>query len=546
MKNTIPVRIIEKCLTSNRGTRGAGVMPRTLEVLKSLGIIGEVSTHRGIDAPPTNLYKLPGGTDVLKIVPPMMESLEKNPSTPLNRMWFVSQEVLERILRTELEKYNCFVEFGKELTVFEQDGNGVVADIQIHTEDGASTKEQIIASYLVGADGGKGTVRRILKLRFLGSPKDDAGMIVANAVVENLSTDTGHIWKDPTGPFFAFRPYEAESKKFVISILGVLGDFENTLSADDVRSLVVMHTGRSDIIIEDFEWLSYFKPQLSIVEQFHIGQTFLVGDAAHVHPPHGGQGLNTSIQDSFNLAWKMALVLKGLSPNTLLESYDEERLPVIAKMLEQVAGIQSKVKEQTDPASGLSRSQELMMMGINYRWSSLVVEQRSSAADKPTVEDLHAHSYCGWAGLPQAGDRAPDASGLIITPATSDTTPRGENMTTLFDVFRPDRHTVLLFVNSEERLILAELQAALGLFSRDTVQTLVISRQREVISYLTSVSTFHAVALDEQGYATAAYLGDSSTSSSSVLGAVVRPDGFIGAFVKDAGGLQEYHSKIFK
>jgi hypothetical protein len=120
-------------------------------------------------------------------------------------MWFVSQEILEQILRTELEKYNCSVEFGKELIGFEQDNHNVVGVTQTHTGDGNSTKEQITASYLVGADGGKGTtndfvahfsdisfnggiVRRLLNLKFLGSPKDDDGMIVTNAIVDNLST----------------------------------------------------------------------------------------------------------------------------------------------------------------------------------------------------------------------------------------------------------------------------------------------------------------------------------------------------------------------
>ncbi|KAF8547274.1 hypothetical protein OG21DRAFT_1490376 [Imleria badia] len=157
--------------------------------------------------------------------------------------------------------------------------------------------------------------------------------------------------------------------------------------------------------------MSEFRPRM--VDKFGSGRAYIAGDAAHVHSPTGGQGLNSSVQDAFNLAWKVALVYKGkgLSPVTFLDSYTKERLPVIAEMLN-ITGI------------------------LNEHCSPIVVDEFTQG------EPVNAYGLLDE-GVLVAGDRTPDATelGLVVAQATGG----AETATTVFDVFCSIYHTVLVF-----------------------------------------------------------------------------------------------------
>jgi hypothetical protein len=155
-------------------------------------------------------------------------------------------------------------------------------------------------------------------------------------------------------------------------------------------------------------WLSLFRANVRMVNRYRVGCVFLAGDAAHVHSPAGGQGMNTGIQDAYNLGWKLGGVLNG-APEALLETYEEERLPVAASML--------GVTSQLHHAKTLARGTETLQLGINYRESSLTHDERGDGD-----------------GL-RAGDRAPDA------PCHD----ANGNAIRLFDVFRGPHFTLLRF-----------------------------------------------------------------------------------------------------
>jgi hypothetical protein len=161
------------------------------------------------------------------------------------------------------------------------------------------------------------------------------------------------------------------------------GDID--LSARGLTALIAERTGRSDITIQSVSWASAFNMHARLADRYRAGRVFLAGDAAHTHPPTGGQGLNISIQDAYNLGWKIAAVLNG-APDALLDSYEEERRPIAAHML----GLATKLFDAAK-AGSMRRRREVFQLDLCYPDSSLAMEQ----------PERHG-------GL-LAGDRAPDA-----------------------------------------------------------------------------------------------------------------------------------------
>lgn len=160
---------------------------------------------------------------------------------------------------------------------------------------------------------------------------------------------------------------------------------ELDLTSGGLTASVAQRTGRDDIVISSVSWASAFNMHARLANHYNVGRIFLTGDAAHVHPPAGGQGLNTSVQDAYNLGWKLAAVLNGASERLLL-TYEEERRPIAAQML----GLSTKVLAASKQGD-FRRGREVLQLDIGYPESSLALER-----PKRTGGIL-------------AGDRAPDA-----------------------------------------------------------------------------------------------------------------------------------------
>ncbi|PBK78586.1 hypothetical protein ARMSODRAFT_1011146 [Armillaria solidipes] len=215
----------------------------------------------------------------------------------------------------------------------------------------------------------------------------------------------------------------------------------------------------SRIEFGEFTWLSYFRPNMRMVNKFQEGRAFVAGG---IFSPRSftdwGQGMNCSVQDVLNLAWKLSLILKNLSPPSLLSSYNDERLPVITQMLhattqlythtvakEKPVDAPEKDTKEDEKASGWFRwrNTALEMYGINYRYSQIILEERDTKPQDP--EDILAHAYSGYEGRGslRAGDRAPEAPGLVGK----------EGETTLLKLFKPSVHTVLVFASERDVLV---------------------------------------------------------------------------------------------
>jgi len=368
----IDVRIVDKAERFAVGSRGDGLQPRTLEVFEDLGVLDDVFAA-GIGAPLMRVYD--GASVVWEGRMPEPES--PRPDRPYPNVWFVPQWRTEEILRARLSTYDREVRLGAEVTGVVQENNCVTAYF--------ANGETLRSHYLVGADGGRSTVRRQLAVPFLGTTDDRIEMVLADVRADGLDHDYGHGWMID-GNFFGFTPLASATDTFVLA--GTAPGVEPTLAG--LQAAVDAASRRSDIRLHALSWATIWRPNVRLAERFRAERVFLAGDSAHVHPPTGGQGLNTGVQDAYNLGWKLAAALSGLVGHSeeLLDSYQAERLPVAARVLGLSTELLEKLLRGSDDAR--ERGEETRQLDLSYRGGPLTLDDGCSAALS-------------------AGDRAPDA-----------------------------------------------------------------------------------------------------------------------------------------
>jgi 2-polyprenyl-6-methoxyphenol hydroxylase-like FAD-dependent oxidoreductase len=391
------------------GSRGKGIQPRTLEIYDDLGIIDAVHAAGGPYSPAM------AWDGPRQVGPPKFHRIERREPTadvPYPSMWMLPQPRALEILRARLRALGGRVEFGAKLTSFIQDGEGVTATLQ-HT--GGQT-ETVRAQYLAGCDGARGVVRAASGVEFASETLDPHPMITADVVIPQLEPTHWHMWDNAKGGALWLGPLARMKDCF--QLYAKFEDEEPDLSLEALRTLVRERTGRPELDVREVLFASHFGSRSGMARHFQIGRVFLIGDAAHVHPPAGGQGMNTSVQDAYNLGWKLGQVLRHGAPPELLETYEQERLPVAASLLEFVVQMHKdwlgKAKDKEEPRKG-----EHMQLGLNYRGGPLSLDERPQVVD----------------GMTRAGDRAPDArlTDAVGVPVR------------LFDVFRGPHFTLLAF-----------------------------------------------------------------------------------------------------
>jgi 2-polyprenyl-6-methoxyphenol hydroxylase-like FAD-dependent oxidoreductase len=398
LRRGISFRIIEKLPDYFPGSRGKGLSPRSLEVLEDLGVLENLLPY-GYFHPIIRQYD---GPTVLKDID-VHEGFVPTPNTPYASTFWVPQFQVERILREQLAKGGKHIELGTELTAIEQNEHFVTATIQ----KGANT-DKIECLYLVAADGGKSFVRKFLNVGFLGETRETMQMLVGDVHADVLDHHHVHMWSNHPDGFLALTPFP---KIDIFQLQAVVApDFDGHPSLELFQEILSKRTGMN-IKLYDPTWLSSFKVNIRMVDRSIIGRVFIAGDAAHVHSPAGGQGMNTGIQDAYNLGWKLGLVLQGGRPE-LLQTYEEERLPVAASVLKLSTALLDKF---TSFARTLPNDTERFQLSLNYRNSSLSMN----------TTDVN---------LPlQAGDRAPDAT----------LKDHEGNLTSLFNLFSGPHFTIL-------------------------------------------------------------------------------------------------------
>jgi 2-polyprenyl-6-methoxyphenol hydroxylase-like FAD-dependent oxidoreductase len=329
------------------GSRAKGVQPRTLEVFDDLGV-SDAIVSAGDVYPPMGVHVGP-----LRLSWKMYRRRAADAQTPYPNILLLGQSSTTAILRQALVDRPVQVSFGVGVEEVLQENDSATAVL--------STGERIRARYVVGADGGGSTVRKSAGLAFSGATDESDRMIVADATIDGLSRDRWHVWPRTGGRFTGACPLPGPTQ-FQIMIRLHAGEEKPDLSEPALAQRFAKLTG-GRYRLHDLTWASVFRPNIRLVEHYRKGRVLLCGDAAHVHTPAGAQGLNTGVQDAYNLGWKLAQVLAG-APDELLDSYEGERRPVAA----QVLGRSTELYEGLNRTglSKLSRSSDDSQLSISY------------------------------------------------------------------------------------------------------------------------------------------------------------------------------------
>ncbi|OAX35474.1 hypothetical protein K503DRAFT_802799 [Rhizopogon vinicolor AM-OR11-026] len=349
-----------------------------------------------------------------------------------------------------------------------------------------------------------GTVRKQLGLTFQGETREDFYIVTGDIRLTGPCLDGVHWHRFGTfsGRVISLRPTdEIAEDGWQFFILGPDLDIGKIAQSEELIFETLASMIDTEITFHELVWVTEYRPNLRMVNKFSKGRVFVAGDAAHVHSPTSGQGLNSGVQDAFNLGWKLALVEKRLAHKSLLETYSTERFPVISDMLEVTTSILNNAVK-TGSTAGWANT-ILFMLGIHCHFSSIVLDEFATPTEgKPTstymvLDETHL----------EAGDRAPDAPKLLHVY------PRKSDMMTLFSLYRPWYHTVLVFAPSPAD--------ATPILARAIRQDLVL--------------------VDQEGHAYSAYLVESNQMKIFAI----RPDGVIGAVVHGSEDVKKYFSKIF-
>jgi len=238
----------------------------------------------------------------------------------------IPQTITERLLAEHATELGAQIRRGCELAGLSQDEHGVTVDLA----DGT----QLRSRYLVGCDGGRSTVRKLLGVGFPGEPsriETLVGEMELAVAPERLAAVVAEVRK--TQLWFGAMPLGEGRYRLIVPAAGVAEDRTVPPTLEEVKRQLRVFAG-TDFGAHSPRWLSRFGDATRQAERYRVGRVLLAGDAAHVHPPVGGQGLNLGIQDAFNLGWKLAAEVNGWAPEGLLDSYHTERHPVAAGVLD--------------------------------------------------------------------------------------------------------------------------------------------------------------------------------------------------------------------
>ncbi len=400
------VRIVDCAETPTDKSKALGVHARTLELLDSMGLADRfVAAGRKIH-----------GTDAFADGKRIVHVEFHDIDSPFAFVLAVAQADTERLLRERLAELGGAVERGLKLVALAQDDAGVTAAL----ERPGGERETARVAWLVGCDGAHSTVRHALGLSFDGVPYEER-FVLADVVMDcALPEDEVSAYLAPDG-LAALFPLPAGRWRVIVDAA------LDEPTADDVARLMRAR-GVPQLTIRETNWIAAFRIHRRIVPHYRVGRCFVAGDAAHIHSPVGGQGMNTGMQDAFNLAWKLALVVQGAARPSLIDSYEPERRPVAAAPLVGTA-LATKVVTLRNPVarevrnrlagmlSGLEIVQRRMLaqaseLAIDYRASPIVEEHRAPVAratvgkrvgEGPTLSD-----WMDFGGAPHPGDRAPE------------------------------------------------------------------------------------------------------------------------------------------
>jgi 2-polyprenyl-6-methoxyphenol hydroxylase-like FAD-dependent oxidoreductase len=309
----VHVLVLEKDAEPTRVARSLGLHVRSIEVMDQRGLLERFLAHG---------KKYPLGGHFAGIDKPCPDRMDTAHSYILG----IPQTVTDRLLAERAAELGTELRRGAELVGLSQDDHGVTAELA----DGTRLRSR----YLVGCDGGRSTVRKLLGVGFPGDPASTEWLLGEMAVavpLEELAAVVAEVRKTHRG--FGVGPIGDGVYRVVVPAEEVAEDRTVPPTLEEVKKQLRVFAG-TDFGVHAPRWMSRFGDATRLAERYRVGRVLLAGDAAHIHPPLGGQGLNLGIQDAFNLGWKLAAEVGGWAPEGLLDSYHTERHPVAAAVLD--------------------------------------------------------------------------------------------------------------------------------------------------------------------------------------------------------------------
>lgn len=438
LRHGVKCRVIDKLAVPSDKSKALAVHARTLEILENMKAVDKMLAA-GIQAHGFSLYN--GETRIMHVSAGELDS-------PYPFILMIPQDSTEKVLFEHFQSFGGNVERGVELIAMAQDNSGVTATLR-H----ADGKEEVVrCSWLVGCDGAHSNVRKFLNLPFEGSAYEEQ-FALADVIVDSSLPD------DEVSTFFhedgALVFFPMGNKRF-----RVIANVDESKVVGDEPTLEFMQSiaesrGPKGMKFTKAIWLAWFRIHARSVPQYRVGRAFLGGDAAHIHSPVGGQGMNTGMQDVYNLAWKLALVVHGDAAESLLDSYQEERHPIGQELLKgtdmatKVAVLRNPLAKQirNHVMSFLGQQEVIVnrirkmgtMMMVNYRKSPIVGEHREGADMHVKPGDAsEAPTLPSWIEFARAhlpGDRAPDMVMFDLE----------KRPVRLYEAMQGTRHNLLLF-----------------------------------------------------------------------------------------------------
>jgi 2-polyprenyl-6-methoxyphenol hydroxylase-like FAD-dependent oxidoreductase len=428
----VAVRIIEREPDPHVTSRALVVMPRSLEIFDDMGVIDQaIAVGNQVEGLAITFTSKRVDMDIVGL----LTGPQNHTGYP--RLRTLSQHDTERILTESLARRGVQIERGKALTDLSQDDDAVT--VSLRGEDGSV--EALRCRWVIGCDGAHSAVRRAVGIPFVGKTYTDE-FIMADAELD---------WDHPHGPMYAFpspvgifaafsMPGENRYRIFGNVRPGSGAEYSEP-THEEFEEMIAQRVPFPAEVVKE-HWVTRYRVHSRSVPRYRDGRVFLVGDAAHVHSPAGAQGMNTGIQDAYNLAWKLALVERGIADVSVLDSYDAERHAVGVQLLKTTDRLFSVIAGQ-NVLSRIVRGRigpvvaglVLTRPSVRRFFVGTLAQLRIRYPGSP----LNAADGSGWGDAPAPGERAREAELLI------DGKPGR-----VHEVLRGTHHTVVLFTGLDD------------------------------------------------------------------------------------------------
>jgi len=400
-RSGVNVRIVEKRLQASRESRAFAIQARTLELMQSIGL-SDIFAREGVLATGIDIHirgRRRGGLNL---------DLANANDTPFQHILMIAQSETENILIDDLAAQGIDVERGVEVQSISQNDDCITAV----TSDG-----DIRAQYVLGADGSRSVVRKSSNIDFIGDQYPQSFLLADCKVDWGLDHQRFRVFING-GRIALFLPLDGEtlSRVMITDSIDREGDGSATKSLD--LDLSVIESAYREVCgiplkLSDPVWVTKYKSHHRAADHYRKGRVFLAGDAAHIHSPAGGQGMNTGLQDAANLAWKLAENILRNAPDELLETYHDERKPIGELVVKSTGKLFSATAGQTGLMASLRDYAAMMLLPIISRIPKFHQKAFFNISERNVAYDQSRFVSEGpvWPKRgPRAGMRAPNVA----------------------------------------------------------------------------------------------------------------------------------------